>query len=44
MHLSRTPEHDKAIAIIRIDDEAPQEALQVLRSFPDILSVQQVKL
>lgn len=44
MHLSRTPERDKAIAIIRVDDEAPPEALQALRNFPSILSVWQVKL
>jgi D-3-phosphoglycerate dehydrogenase / 2-oxoglutarate reductase len=44
MHLSRSPERDKAIAIIRLDEEAPEEALDALRSFPNILSVQQVKL
>jgi D-3-phosphoglycerate dehydrogenase len=44
MHLSRTPERDKAIAIIRVDDEAPEEALQALRSHASILSVQQVRL
>ncbi|MBC7357505.1 MAG: phosphoglycerate dehydrogenase [Desulfacinum sp.] len=44
MHLSRTPEKDKAIAIIRLDGEAPPEALEALRSNPDILSVEQVRL
>jgi D-3-phosphoglycerate dehydrogenase len=44
MHLSRTPQKDKAIAIIRIDVEAPVEALEALRSHPNILSVQQVRL
>ncbi|NLJ26477.1 MAG: phosphoglycerate dehydrogenase [Deltaproteobacteria bacterium] len=44
MHLSRTPERGTAIAIIRIDEEAPEEALYTLRSHPNILSVQQVKL
>lgn len=44
MHLARTPEKDKAMAIIRVDNEAPAEALEVLRSHPAILSVQQVKL
>ena len=44
MHLSRTPQSDKAIAIVRLDEEAPSEALDVLRSHPNILSVQQVKL
>jgi len=44
MHLSRTPEKDKAIAIIRLDHEAPAEALEALRSHPNIVSVQQVKL
>jgi D-3-phosphoglycerate dehydrogenase len=44
MHLSRTPARDRAIAIVRLDEEAPAETLQVLRSHPNILSVQQVKL
>jgi D-3-phosphoglycerate dehydrogenase / 2-oxoglutarate reductase len=44
MHLSRTPERDRAIAIVRLDEEAPQEVLQLLRSHPSILSVQQVRL
>lgn len=44
MHLSRTPEKDRAIAIIRIDHEAPPEALNALLAHPNILSVQQVRL
>jgi D-3-phosphoglycerate dehydrogenase len=44
MHLSRTEEKDKAIAIIRVDDEAPPEALEALRSHPNMISVQQVRL
>jgi D-3-phosphoglycerate dehydrogenase len=44
MHLSRTPLHDRAIAIVRLDEEAPEEVLQTLRSHPNILSVQQVRL
>jgi D-3-phosphoglycerate dehydrogenase len=44
MHLSRTPERDKAIAIIRLDGEAPPEALEALKNHPNILSVQQVRL
>lgn len=44
MHLSRTPEKDKAIAIIRLDEEAPGEALEALRKHPNILWVQQVRL
>ena len=44
MHLARSRERDKAIAIIRLDNEAPREALEVLRSHPSIISVQQVKL
>jgi D-3-phosphoglycerate dehydrogenase len=44
MHLSRTPERDKAMAIIRLDSEAPSKALDSLRNHPSILSVQQVKL
>ncbi len=44
MHLSRTPQRDKAIAIIRIDEEAPPEALTALRAHPNILSVEQFKL
>ena len=44
MHLSRTPDRESAIAIIRIDEEAPPAALDELRSHPNIISVQQVKL
>jgi D-3-phosphoglycerate dehydrogenase len=44
MHLSRTPERDKAMAIIRLDDEAPEEALNALLANPNIISVQQIKL
>jgi len=44
MHLSRTRERDRAVAIIRIDNEAPPEALDILRAHPSIISVQQVKL
>ena len=44
MHLSRTPDKDRAIAIIRIDDEAPVEALDDLLNHPNIISVQQVRL
>lgn len=42
MHLSRTPERDKAIAIIRLDEPVPEKALAALRSHPNILSVEQV--
>jgi D-3-phosphoglycerate dehydrogenase len=42
--VSRTREKDKAMAIIRLDDEAPAEALDTLRSHPDILSAQQFRL
>jgi D-3-phosphoglycerate dehydrogenase len=44
MHLSRTPDKDRAIAIIRIDHEAPARALDDLLSHPNILTVQQVRL
>jgi D-3-phosphoglycerate dehydrogenase len=44
MHLSRTPNKDKAIAIVRLDAPAPQEALEELRSNPNILSVEQVTI
>ena len=44
MHLSRTPARDRAISIIRIDEEAPVEALEKLCQHPNILSVQQVRL
>ncbi|MGV8075096.1 MAG: phosphoglycerate dehydrogenase [Syntrophobacteraceae bacterium] len=44
MHLSRKGQRDKAIAIIRVDEEAPSEVLEALRQNRDILSVQQVKL
>jgi D-3-phosphoglycerate dehydrogenase len=44
MHLSRTPARDKAMAVIRIDEEAPDEAIAALAAHPHILSVQQVRL
>jgi D-3-phosphoglycerate dehydrogenase len=44
MHLSRTPERDKAMAIIRIDAEASAEAIEALLEHPNIVSVQQVRL
>lgn len=44
MHLARTPERDRAIAIIRLDGEAPPEALEALQSHPNIIWVQQVRL
>ena len=44
MHLARSPEKDKAIAIILLDNEAPPEALETLRNHPFMLSVQQVRL
>lgn len=44
MHLARTPQRDRAVAIIRVDEEAPPEALETLRNHPNILFVQQVTL
>jgi len=44
MHLSRTPARDKAIAIIRVDAEVPDEALDTLSKHPSIISVQQVTI
>jgi D-3-phosphoglycerate dehydrogenase len=44
MHLARSGAEQRAIAIIRLDCEAPPEALEALRSHPNIISVQQVKL
>jgi D-3-phosphoglycerate dehydrogenase len=44
MHLARTPQRDRAIAIIRLDDEAPPDALEALLNHPNIVSVQQVRL
>lgn len=44
MHLARTPEHDKAIAIMRLDNAAPDECLTALQRHPNIISVQQVWL
>lgn len=44
MHLSRTPERDKAIAIIRVDDEVPAGAMDALRAHPNIITVQKFKL
>ena len=44
MHLARSRAEDRAIAIIRLDREAPREVLEALRSHPNIISAQQVKL
>ncbi len=44
MHLSRTRERDKAIAIIRVDNEAPPEAVEALKKHPHIILVKQVKI
>ena len=44
MHLSRTPEKDKAIAIVQIDEEAQAEVLENLRDNSNILFVKQVML
>ncbi len=44
MHLARSREGDRAIAIVRLDNEAPTEALEILRAHPSIIFVQQVKL
>ena len=44
MHLSRTAGRDRAIAIVRLDGEAPREALDALGANPHIVSVQQVRL
>lgn len=44
MHLSRTPERDRAMAIIRVDEPAPPEAIEELRKNPNIIFVQQVLL
>jgi D-3-phosphoglycerate dehydrogenase len=44
MHLSRAPVRDRALSIIRIDQELPVEALERLRQHPNIISVQLVRL
>ncbi len=44
MHLARTPQRDKAVAIVRLDNEASPEALEALKNHPNIISVQQVRL
>ncbi len=44
MHLARSRAEERAIAIIRLDREAPGEALEALRSHGNIISVRQVKL
>ncbi len=44
MHLSRTPDKERAMAIIRLDEEAPAEALEALQEHPNILWLRQVKL
>lgn len=44
MHLARNRGKDRAIAIIRLDCEAPQEAIDALLANPNIISAQQVRL
>jgi D-3-phosphoglycerate dehydrogenase len=44
MHLARSREKDRALAIVRLDSEAPPEALEILRAHPSIVMVKQVKL
>jgi D-3-phosphoglycerate dehydrogenase len=44
MHLSRAPVRDRALSIIRTDQEPPIEALEKLRQHPNIVSVQLVRL
>jgi D-3-phosphoglycerate dehydrogenase len=44
MHLSRVPVRDRAMSIIRIDQEPPIKALERLRQHPNIISVQLVRL
>jgi D-3-phosphoglycerate dehydrogenase / 2-oxoglutarate reductase len=44
MHLARTPQRDRVVAIMRLDNEAPPEALEALQNHPNIISVQQVRL
>lgn len=44
MHLSRTPERDKAMAIVSLDEVASAELIEALRANPSILSVYQVIL
>jgi D-3-phosphoglycerate dehydrogenase len=44
MHLARSRDKERALAIVRIDNEAPPEAVEALRSHPNILLVRQVKL
>ena len=44
MHLARSRERDRAIAIVRLDNEAPPEALEKLRAHPSIIFVRQVTL
>jgi D-3-phosphoglycerate dehydrogenase len=44
MHLVQSPGRDKAIAILRLEAEAPPEVLDKVRNSPDIISVRQVRL
>ena len=44
MHLSRTPDRDKAMSIIQIDEEISDQAMETLREYPNIISVHQVML
>lgn len=44
MHLSRTKEKDRAIAIIRVDEAAPDEVVDLLRENESIISAMQIRL
>ncbi|MDR3566457.1 MAG: phosphoglycerate dehydrogenase [Syntrophobacteraceae bacterium] len=44
MHLARSSAEKRALAIIKLDREAPREVLEALLSHPNIISAQQVKL
>lgn len=44
MHLARSREKDRALAIVRLDSEVPPEALEALRAHPNVILVKQVKL
>ena len=43
MHLAKTPQRDRAAAIVPLEDETPAEALEAIQNHPNIISVQQVR-
>ena len=44
MQLGRTEKHDRAVAVVTLDDSVPDEVMAEIRAIPDILDASLVKL